>query len=160
MIYLLTYMIISFAIYTICIAKRYGVLYSISSSWYKLPKNRRWEFILFTWSLGISLVLVAQRVHNDAYAYAGMLMCFVGLAGHFKSYKAVNVIHNIGSVGCILMCCILLIIDNYWGSLLGIIIGIIFLKVFKKNNFVWWFEVISFCCIIAGLFFVYGIQSY
>jgi hypothetical protein len=96
-------------------------------------------------------LLISSLNGIDGYALAGGLMCSVGLAGHYKSVKFVNAIHNLGSVGCIITCCLVLGFSGWWWSLVAILVGMAVFRLFKINNFVWWFEILAFVAIFVGL---------
>ena len=55
--WLLVIQVIVFLSYVVGIVSRYGVLESISDSWYSLPLKYNGLFTLFTWGLGIPMLI-------------------------------------------------------------------------------------------------------
>ena len=73
--------LVVFLLYVGFIIKRYGVLPSISDSWYVLPLSQQFLFTLFTWGLGIPMLLYG----NIWFFLSGAGLSFVGAATAFKS---------------------------------------------------------------------------
>ncbi len=144
-----------FISYVYFIFKKYGVLFSISSSWYELPKDKWWLFTMFTWGIGVPALLLAITLNQPLWGVVGMLMCITGISGAVKQDMTINLVHNIGALGSILVGCLALILIGWWYSLVGLVLITILFRIFKLNNFVWWFEISSFLLIESGLIFKY-----
>lgn len=145
-IYLLIWLILSFTIYISIIVSKYGVLKSISDSYYVM-KYKVW-FTLFIWNTGFSFILLGE---NALMFFAGAFLCFVGATPLFKE-KYEGRIHTIGAVGGILLGFSSLIIDLKLLSL--VLIYLIYfgvLRVGRFNNLTWWYEIGAFITMIVGL---------
>jgi len=145
-IILLSISFISFITYIIFIWSKYGILPSISDSFYKT--NSRFSFYIFILSVALPLMIAG----NTALMFsAGALLTFVGAAASFKE-KLTSTVHMIGAIGGISLGFLSMIIDfKLW--YLAVIIGvfIIIVNLIKMKNKTWWIEITSFILIMFGL---------
>ena len=144
-----------FISYIVLITYRFGVLPSISESWYKLQLLRSsYQFTLFCWSL--SILMLFQTNETTAWFFAsGTGLAIVGSATMFK-WKGIltEKIHYLGSFIAIASALIGLGVEynNWIPTAVFIAIGVT-LNAFKIKNRIWWTEITAFMCIILGLLF-------
>lgn len=144
-----------FVYYIGFIVYRFGVLPSISESYYKLqPLRTSFLFTLFCWSL--STLMLFQTNETTAWFFAsGAGLAFVGVATMFKwAGLYINKIYDIGA-GVGITCALvgLGVEYNNWIST-AVFVGIgVTLSSFKVKNRIWWIEITAFCCVISGLLY-------
>lgn len=138
-----------FIFYIRFIIKRYGILSSISDSWYKLPESDNWMFTMFIWGIGIPMLMFATT-ENILYFFSGAFISFVGAAREFKDRSA-DIIHYIGAAGGIAFALTALVLDGIWFPFILVLTFSIALRSFKISNLTWWIEVIAFIFIELGL---------
>lgn len=148
-LYLTLIQLVVFLSYVGLIVKRYGIIPSISDSWYHLSIAQKGLFTLFTWGIGIPMLFYG----NWLFFLSGAGFAFVGAATQFKSTLAnTNKIHYGGAVVGIL------------GALLGIwmkfdtilpllwfIFTAVMLQVSYVKNKIWWQEIAAFVVIVLSL---------
>jgi len=141
-------MVTIFLLYVGMVWYRFGVLTSISESYYKLPRKQQVLFTLFCWGFAIPAMILGDSV---LMFLAGSAICFVGAASAFKM-KQVYYVHAIGAVvGMLLgLCYILFDADQYWIATSLVILTLILTK---SKNFLWWTEIVVFTsiCVTLGL---------
>lgn len=127
---------------------RFGVLTSISESYYKLPKKQQVLFTLFCWGFAIPAMILGDSV---LMFLAGSAICFVGAASAFKM-KQVYYVHAIGAVLGMTLGLVYLLFDEdqYW---IATSMVILVLTLTKSKNFLWWTEIVTFAaiCVTLGL---------
>lgn len=144
-----------FLVYTLFIYFKYGVLNSISDSYYALPEKTNILFTLFIWGIAIPLAFLGN--YADAFFIAAGFLMFVGAATQFRSDDAYTPkIHNIGATGGIVCSLLGLVILKIYFPLVIAIIGSIILtkKLSMERNRIWWVEIFCFACIEAGLYYL------
>jgi len=150
---LLLVSIFTFAGYCFYIYKTYGMLSSISESYYRLPENSKWLFTVITWMYAIPLIIVGS---TGLMFFAGAFVCFVGAAPGFKSSPddMENKIHVIGATGGIALS-----MAAIWFNLhiypVPIIMILFTLYVTSKWNRIpyhtWWIECFAYFLIVLSL---------
>lgn len=138
-----------FIVYFIFIVKKYGVLESISDSWYQ-EGDINYLFILFLLGIGIPAILLLE----PAFIVTGSLLCIVGALPMFRLNKFVGIAHGAATTGAIIAALVGLTIHGIWlpfveGSVAALIINH---KGFKIKNTTTWTEVVYFSAIEHGLF--------
>lgn len=83
-----------FISYITLIVSKFGVIPSISESYYRLPYNLKILFTLFIWGLAIPIAVVAS---TPLMLIACGLICVVGTTQTFK-LKLVGTIHTIAAM--------------------------------------------------------------
>ena len=138
-----------FVSYVLFVYFKYGVLTSISTSWYRLPPKQKILFYFFCISIGILLLFQ----DNLFFFLSGAGIIFTGTAAAYEE-KMTNIVHFSGAVICIVMALLGLSIDHQiYFPLLSIPISlVIFLA--KTKNFLWWIEIVCFLFIISGMLFI------
>ena len=91
-------MLTIFVGYVSWIWARYGVLPSISHSYYSLPDNLKFIFTLWSWGYALPAMIVAS---TPLMFFAGAGICFVGAAAAYRE-KMTETVHIIGAACAIL----------------------------------------------------------
>jgi hypothetical protein len=135
---------ISFIIY------RYGVLPSISESWYVLPKGQKFLFTLFIFGMGVPMLFYDSAV----LFLAGSSLTFVGAATEFKSTEWIkDEVHYTGAALGITLPLLYFGFNNgLWIPLIAQVVGTIIITLTKTPNKIWWIEILAFVVIMIGLF--------
>ena len=128
---------------------KYGILPSISDSYYK--HNSKLLFFLFMFGVGAPIILMAQ---SGLVFFSGVLFILCGCAPAFKhnDYTFEDEIHIIGAIGGIILLTIYFMsLHNYIPLACISTIGGSF-YFFDVKNKTFWFEIISFLTLILNLF--------
>lgn len=144
--------IFAFVLYIGMIVKRYGVLPSISDSYYELPKGEKWLFTAFLWVFSFPLMVIYQTPILFA---AGAFICLVGVNPKFKEQME-KFMHSFAAYTGIGLGMLSLIIDfkmYYMVVLFALIATIIQLEDNIKNK-TWWQEIAAITIILTSLLFV------
>ena len=133
---------------------KYGVLKSISHSYYALPENLRFLFTLWCWGYAIPAMIVAS---TPLMFFAGAGICFVGAAAAYRE-KMTETVHIIGAACAILFSQLSIIIDfNMWYvtvAFAAIALPLALTRFSKKGicpNRTWWVEILAFITIALVL---------
>lgn len=156
----LLWMTITFPLYTLFILWRnnWKVLHSISDSYYMLKRKEQHEeilFTLFTFFLGIGLIL--QYIHSPLFFPAGMGLFWVGTQTQFRDEVSIKgEIHYVGAVLAIVLSLIGLVLSGVWLPTITMVVlsPIIYWLRKKKEDFIWWVEILAFLTIIWGLWII------
>jgi hypothetical protein len=148
---LLGFMFGVFTTYIVSIYLKYGVLKSISASYYKI--RHKSEFTLFMWSLAFTVIIVGS---TGWMFLCGAGLAFVGAAAAFEEEKTTRLVHMVGAVVGITAGFISLWLDFDMFAFIPIMIAcsgsMYFITlIFKSNTFIWWVEILSFVLIFIGL---------
>jgi hypothetical protein len=137
-----------FVSYITFIIINFGILPSISDSYYKLSLNSKFIFTLAMWGFAFPIIMLSE---NGLLFFSGAGICFVGAAPLFKE-EFEGLIHRIGAITGIGLGLLALIIyyNSYYLVLLYVLIFLI-IYLSKVNNRIWWIEILSFLTIIIGL---------
>ncbi len=149
--------ILIFISYITFILIKFGVISSISESWYKLKDLVGVWYSLFTWfcwGLGFTMFFQTDGT-TPLFFIAGSGLCFVGVATMFKESDFwTPKIHTGGAVIGIIGSLVGMIVER--GSWLPLIIFVgtsLILTLTVKKNRTWWIEILAFICIGLGLLF-------
>lgn len=127
-----------------------GPIKSISESWYALGYPTNILFILFCFSLGLTLTFYPESV---LFFIGGTALSLVGVACAFKSSeKLTNIIHFGGATIAIVSS--LIGIGLAFDTFIPLVIwvgGTLPMMLFKIKNHIWWVEILAFLTIIVGL---------
>lgn len=151
-LYIISLMV--FISYLTTITWKYGLLPSISESYYKLPSNRKFIFTLFCWGFSLPLMMLGlEQTDNVLMFLAPAGIAFVGAAAAFKGNKLTYQVHMTGAIIGVLLSHLAIwilyqqyIVGAIAFGLMIILIGLTWLK-FKVNYF-FWIEVIAYLSII------------
>lgn len=150
---LLIFVVLSFVGYISFIVNKYGVLPSISESYYKMKGDKLFGgglFTLFIWSLSLPLIIIGD---TPLMFFAGAFLSFVGAATAFKDLKMTKRVHTIGAVGGIGFGFLSMILDFQLNEItFFMLLGSLILYLLKIKNLIWWVEILAFVLIILGLF--------
>lgn len=140
---------IVFLTYLVFLIKRYGVLDSISDSWYQ-EGEQNYFFQLFLLGISIPAILIRE----PAFVITGTLLTIVGAMAAFKLNKFIGTVHGVATTGAIIAALTGLAIHGIWfpffaGSTVALVLNH---KGFKVKNTTWWTEVAYFSAIELGLF--------
>lgn len=150
---------IVFALYIVIILKIFGVLPSISASYYALKEhNLSTPFTLFCWGTAFPLMIYwIELLPNDwdffPFIACGSLM-FVGASPAFKDLELERRVHSISAIICV-------IAAYTWTFLYGsiflginfILLSIILYFILKRNK-TYWLELIAFINIYTQLLII------
>lgn len=154
-----------FVVYLLGIYANFGVLKSISDSYYKLYHIKRgWLFRFFIFAVAISMAIIGH--HPVIYIASGFLS-LVGIYSMFKDEKwktdkrdeFENKVHIVGATGSIIIGFIYLtfFLKIYWIAF-PTILFLVFASPKKTrlpwlngiNNYTWWIETVAFFNIMFG----------
>lgn len=138
-----------FLIYNGYIYYKYGLLPSISDSYYKLPEKYRIFFTLFIWFFILPIIIVSS---TPLMFFAGSAIMFVGAAPKFLEDHE-KLIHFISAIIGMVLSLFSMIIDFKVIIAIPILLFNLFLFLKKPKNYIWWIEVITFLTIISILFY-------
>jgi len=149
------FMMLVFVLYVSFLWIRFGVLPSISESYYRLPKKLKFLFTFFCWGFALpALIIGISLTNNYLMFFAGAGIAFVGVAAAFKEGLAKR-IHNIGAVVGIASSQASIAYDfhMYYVNLIFLTLAAIIYFIIKKNS-VWWIELVAF----SSIGYVLGMQ--
>ena len=143
--------ILIFVAYVMFIITKFGVLDSISESWYKLRSLGGVWYSLFTWfcwGLGF-LMLFQTNGSTPLFFLSGTGLMFVGAATMFKLKDDLQpYIHFIGAAIGILGALVGLVIERgEWDPSLIFVIALTIFNFTIKVHRTWWIEIVAFLCI-------------
>lgn len=151
---MITLLIISFTIFTtyiLYVVNNYGTQVSVSDSYYRLPKNRQMLFTFAMWGFAFPIIIVSQ---NGYMFFAGIAVCFVGVASDYKTLMQTYRVHMISAYGAVVLGMLAMILHyHYYLIPIIFIISFILIKLLKVKNSFWWSELLVFYLILAGLFY-------
>jgi len=163
-IFLLIYAITVFVVYWLFVVIKFGVLPSISDSYYK--ENNKALFTLFIWSIAFPVIILGVE-KTPLMFFAGAFLAFVGAAPAFKE-ELERSVHIIGAAGGIILGFLAMII-GYHQYYLPIVMGVFVILALPKrlpkfldkswmkwwtngiNNYTWWIETMAFVLIFINL---------
>lgn len=158
-IYVLTFQLLVFVLYVGYIYRKFGVLTSISASFYKLqPSGKAGLFTLFCFLLGFPMFMYATTAPGAF--FLSMMLCFTGAATDYEE-KTTNIVHFTGAAFGIIGAVIGISIQFwpfYWlFFILGWRIAYIWMSHTpeREEKVVWYTEVYAFIVIIASLYYYY-----
>lgn len=137
--------------YVFFILTRYGVLESISSSYYKLPKKYNMLFTLFCWGFALPTAIIGFVLSEGSpYQFSIFIACsgimFVGSAPDYKFGYLDNRVHTISAIIGVLFSqlFIFLVFTSYWYIGLIACLLILFILLSKMNNKIFWIEIAAY----------------
>ena len=151
---------ITFVTYLVYIYYRFGILDSISESYYKLKEaGNKWLFIVFMYVLASCLLLIASfNLHPMAWTFflAGSGAAFVGIAAQYRDNMTET--WHIAATLALIFFSLLglgLLFGSWWPSyflIVGALVMLIMKPLIKKHGY--WVEVLAFVIIWGGLLLV------
>lgn len=145
---------LTFILYITFIVRKFGILPSISESWYRLEGLQKSLFTWFCWALG-GLMLFQTNGDTGLFFLSGGGLMFVGAATMFKTDEAKsNIIHPLGAAAGIAGSLAGIISERH--SFIPLILFVILsgtIALLVKSNRTWWIEISAFVSILLGLLF-------
>jgi len=153
-------MLIVFIGYVSFIWSKYGVLPSISESYYHLPEKLQPLFTFFCWGFALPAIILGSSL---LMFFAGSGIVFVGGAAAFKEHVIETVHIASAMIGVILSQLAIFLQYHMWPLnliFLGIVITLTILNSIKNKNGkpicpnkTWWIEITAFLliCITLGI---------
>ena len=149
-LYLILFSLYIFIFYNTYTYFSFGLLPSISDSYYHLDKKYNMIFTFFIWFFIIPIMIVGS---TPLLFFAGAFIGFVGASPKFRE-KTDKHVHNIGAIGGILFSILSLIFDfKLWYVSLFLIVTYIVLNLLKYENKIYVIEVLTFLIIIFVLIY-------
>ena len=143
-------MVTVFLAYVSYIIAKYGVLKSISESYYKLPKKKNWLFVAFCWLFAFPAMILGNSLWM---LFAGGGIVFVGAAAAMHTFPT-RAVHLAGAIGGMIMGCLAMIFQfNMWYLVPAIAVGIGVAALVDKKHLMWWTEIAIFVAISIALGF-------
>lgn len=150
-------MLTIFVGYLSFIIGKYGILPSISESYYRLPKSINFLFTLFCWGFALPAVIIGVDLTDNFLMFlAGSGIMFVGAAAAFKETLTKNV-HMIGAAVGIICAQLSTAFDfhMYYVNVIFVVLSLAILLgkyLGKIKNYVWWIEILAFIllCYVLG----------
>lgn len=150
--------ILIFIVYVTFILIKFGLLSSISESWYSLRDIGGVWYSLFTWfcwGIGFTMFFQTNGVAPYLFFLSGVGFCSVGVATMFKLNDSIQpYIHFTGALTGIICSLIGLGIERHgWIPLIIFTLSSIILKYITVSNKIWWIEIMAFITIGLGLLY-------
>ena len=141
---------ICFLTYIWIVVSMYGILPSVSESWYR-EGSMKYMFIIFICILsGATMLLFSKSLWFLA---SGGSLLIVAFAPAFRSdNKIVGILHTAGTIGGIAFACYALLTHGIYFPTICCLVGSILLDRFKVENSTWWVEIADFIFIVMGVF--------
>lgn len=151
MIGLFITMVTVFVAYVATIVSLYGILPSISDSYYALPKKWNFMFTLALWGFAIPAMIIGTPISGLMFfACAGI--CFVGAAAAFHQ-KLTKTVHIVGAATGMILSQIAIalpsVFDMWYVTAISVgLAALIYLfRKYINNTHIFWIEIICFTAI-------------
>lgn len=147
-------MVVVFFSYIIPIILIYGVLPSVSDSYYELPEKYNFLFTLFCWGFAIpTMIIGVDLTDNFLMFFAGSGICFVGAAAAFKE-ELPKKVHIWSAIIGIVSSQLSIAFDfkmYYLNAVFLLLSGLLLL--IKPKNRIFWLEIVAFVaiCYVLGI---------
>lgn len=150
---LFIFMLTIFVSYVGYVWNKFGVLPSISESYYRLPDNLKKMFTFFCWGFSFPAIILGTLLTDNLLMFvAGSGIAFVGAAAAFKERMS-DKVHTIGAVIGVVLSQLSILLDfrMYIVNLIFVALSLI-LIIGRVKNKVWWIELIAFTaiCVVLG----------
>ena len=140
-----------FLLYVGYIYKKFGVIHSISQSWYELPHTQKWMFTAFTWILGLTLLLMDTTL----FFISGIGFIIVGSSAMFDDDTVTKLTHYTGAGIGILFAFLALTFELEFAVPIVLYAAAIMLEIaFRQKNVIWWIEIWAFVFLMLGFYIV------
>ena len=148
---LYTTMLTVFVSYVAFIWAKYGVLKSISQSYYELPEKLKPLFTFFCWGFALPAIILGS---SGWMFLAGAGIAFVGAAAAFQE-KMTHTVHMVGAGVGVGAGQLAIIIQYHMWPISVAFFGLsLLLLLFRKkinNKHIWWIEILDFVSIATVL---------
>lgn len=133
------------------ITYHYGILPSISDSWYELQGLKKLWFTGFIWTIGVTTFMLYP--YGVLYVVSGCLLPLVGVAAAFRDKSnAVDKLHSIGATGSIITILLAHAINHIYYPFIIAAAFSIGADRLKLNNSTTWVEVVCVVVSVMGVF--------
>jgi len=137
-------MVTVFLAYVSFIWSKYGILKSISESYYMLPKKQNWIFVAFCWLFAFPAMILGSS-YLMTLAAAGIV--FVGAAAAMHTFPT-RAVHLTGAIGGMILGCLAMIFQYHmWYMVVGVAAAILLALLLDKKHIMWWAELAIFTAI-------------
>jgi len=134
-----------FTLYIVAIVIIFGILKSVSDSYYHI--KHKIFFTLALWGFAVPAMIAGGTV---LMFLAGSAICFVGATPAFKM-KHEGIVHYIGAVSGIILGMASMWLDfGLWWIVAIMAVGFVILR-WKATNYTYWIELLAFYLILLGL---------
>lgn len=160
LIYFYFAMLAIFYSYVGYIWAKYGILPSISDSWYRLPDKQKPLFTLFCWGFALPAAIIGFTISEGnpfqflmLFAAGGIM--FVGAAPDFK-FGMDKLVHRVAALTGVIAntLYLFLVFPKYWIFPTIFVIGSLVIYALKRKvEEIWWIEILSFTsfAIVTGI---------
>jgi len=132
---------------------KYGVLKSISQSYYELPKSYNFIFTLALWGFAFPAMILGTPLTGLMFFAAGGIM-FTGAAAAFME-EMTRTVHFVGAgAGVLFSQLAISLVFGMWPVTLAFVISSLLLLLYRNkinNTHIWWIEVLAFVSIVVVL---------
>jgi hypothetical protein len=147
-------LIFSVVIFTTFIAlvwHKFGVLNSISYTFYRLEKSQRWIFTIALWLFSIPIIIYGGLNGSALLFLSGGAIVWTGAVAAYNSSDLELKVHiTSASFGVIAGLLHLVVNLHLYYLVLGAVITGLLIRIFSQK-YVWWVEVLAFYTILTGL---------
>lgn len=131
------------------ITYHYGMLPSVSDSWYELTFAGKFLFTGVMWTLGVTTLLLYP--YGWWFVASGVLLPLVGVAAAFREkHNAVDKLHVIGATGSIITVMLGLAFNHIYYPLVITLAFSVAAERLKLKNQTLWVEVVSLVMAVIG----------
>jgi hypothetical protein len=143
-------MLLAFCSYVGYVWNKYGILPSISYSWYVLPEKQKILFTFFCWFFAFPAIILGN---SPLMFLAGAGIIFVGAAPAFKE-NLTKTVHQAGAAISVVAAQLSIYFDFHllYINIAFLAIALIVL-LFERwiQNKIWWIEIAAFAAIVYSL---------
>jgi hypothetical protein len=147
-----------FVAYLFITISYFGVLNSISQSYYEFgKKGYSTAFVIFLWSISLGLLLQLIYDYNTKakilFVFTAFFLAVVPIAANYMDRRT-GIIHGVSTITAIALGFGIIIVQDWpnWYAFLPIVCyGASMILTRRWNNFTWWTEVFAFACIFSRL---------
>ena len=137
-------MVTVFIAYVSFIWSKYGILKSISESYYKLPRKWNWLFVAFCWLFAFPAMILGGS-YLMMFAAGGIV--FVGAAAAMHTFPT-RAVHLTGAIGGMILACIAMVVQYHmWYMTVGVAVLALLALLLDKKRAMWWTELAIFTAI-------------
>lgn len=139
-----------FTVFWIMIVAIYGLIPSISHSFYELPEKARGLFTFTLWSFAIPMMIVGE---HGLMFFAGASICFVGAAADYRN-ELTDTVHYVCAVLSIALGILYwgFKFDNWYVGIPIVISAAVLYPILRKRATLW-VEIVAYYCITLPFYY-------